>query len=310
MCRLATFLLAFTGLALVMAGTALADIVYLEGGGRVEGVVTDLGSRVKVEGLHGFVLLKKSKIRFQQKTPFITEIYAEKRSRIDDRKADDHYRLAMWCRRNGLGKRATAHLDRSLELDPDHANTRATLGHVKYKDVWLSRGDALNARMAERGFVRYQDRWFTEAGLLAYLDARREELKIEAMAERLRAEREALARKEREDEERLKLLVAERRMVEDALAAAEQTRRERDELLRQNRDLIDLMRERSYSSGWYGGWGIYGSWYGGGYLGRRIWRPMHRATTFSMGGSFRSTFPTGGGLRIRRGNVRLGGAFR
>jgi len=300
MCRLATYLLAFTGLFLVTAVPALADIVFLEGGGQVEGVVTDLGSQLKIQGLHGSVLVKKSKVRFHQKTPFITEIYADKRSRIDDGKADDHYRLAMWCRRNGLKKHGKAHLDRALELDPDHANTRATLGHVKFKEVWLSRGDALNARMAERGFVRYQGRWFTEAGLLAYLDARREEQKIEAEADRRRAEREALARKEREEEERLKLLVAERRMVEDALASAQQTRRERDELLQQNRDLINLMRDRSWSYGWYGGWGIYGGGYGIGYVGRRICRPLRYATPFSARGGF----------RISRGNVHVRGTFR
>jgi hypothetical protein len=263
MIRPVTFLLAFAGLIALVPSPILADIVFLEGGGQVEGVVTDLGSKVKIQGLNGSVLVRKSKIADHMKTPFVTEIYAGKLRAIDADKADDHYRLAMWCRRNGLPKQGSLLLDKTLELDPDHERARGTLGHVNFKGVWLTAAAAVDASMAERGFLRYQGRWYTEAGLTAYLDARREELKIEAEAERRRVEREALARKAREDEERLKLLTAERKMVEDALAAAQQTRKERDELLQQNRDLIDLMRDRSWDRGWYGGWGYVGGWYGG-----------------------------------------------
>lgn len=300
MSRLVMLLLAVTALILAIPLPVFADILFLEGGGRVEGVVTDLGSRVKVQGLSGSVLVKKSEVLQHQKAPFITEIYADKSSRIDDGVADEHYRLAMWCRRNGLKKQGAAHLDRALELDPDHADTRATLGHVKFKGVWLSRGDALNAKMADRGFIKYEGRWFTEAGLLAWLDARREEQKIEAEAERRRVEREALARQQREEEERLALIEAERKVVEDALAAAQQTRRERDELLAQNRNLIDLLRFRSFDDGWYGGWMSYGNWYGAGYVGRRICGPVQYVAPRSAGWGF----------RINRGNVAVRGAFR
>ena len=273
MIRPLTFLLAFAGLVILATSPVLADIVFLKGGGQVEGVVTDLGSKVKIQGLNGSVLVRKSKIADHMKTPFVTEIYADKLRGIDAENADAHYRLAMWCRRNGLPKQGSLHLDRTLELDPDHERARGTLGHVNFKGVWLTAAAAVDASMAERGFLRYQGRWYTEGGLTAYLDARREELKIEAEAERRRVEREGLARKAREDEERLKLLTAERKMVEDALAAAQQTRKERDELLQQNRDLIDLMRDRSWDRGWYGGWGYVGRWYvrrwygGGGWLG-------------------------------------------
>jgi len=313
MIRHSTLLLALAGLILLVSPAALADIVFLEGGGRVEGVVTDLGKKVKVQGLNGSVTVLKSKIADHMKTPFVTEIYADKFGRIDSDSADDHYRLAMWCRRNMLKKRAAAHLSRALELDPDHEDTRATLGHVNFKGVWLSSGEALEASMAERGFLRFQGRWYTEAGLLAYLDARREEQKIEAEAERRRAEREALARQAREEEEKLKLLQAERKAVEDALAAAEQTRRERDELLRQNRDLIDLMRDRSwdygrygygawmyYGAGCYGGAGIYGAGYGVRYVRRRVCRPL--AHPLPISGAI--------GFRQARGNVHIRGVFR
>ncbi len=311
MIRPSTLLSALASFILLLAPAAFADIVFLEGGGRVEGVVTDLGNKIKVQGLNGSVIVSKSKIADHMKTPFVTEIYADKFGRIDSHSANDHYRLAMWCRRNKLKKRADAHLSRALELDPDHEDARATLGHVNFKGVWLSSGDALEASMAERGFLRFQGRWYTEAGLLAYLDARREEQKIVAEAERRRAERDALARRAREEEEKLKLLKAERKAVEDALAAARQIRRERDELLRQNRDLIDLMRDRSwgyggygswmyYGAGCYGGTGIYGAGYGVRYVRRRVCRPLAHPLPISGAIGFRQT----------RGNVHIGGVFR
>ena len=311
MIRCSTLLPALAGLILLLAPAAVADIVFLQGGGRVEGVITDLGTKIKVQGLNGSVIVKKSKIADHMKTPYVTEIYADKFGRIDSDSANDHYRLAMWCRRNKLKKRADAHLSRALELDPDHKDARATLGHVNFNGVWLSSGEALEASMAERGFLRFHGRWFTEAGLRAYLDARREEQKIEAEAERRRAEREALARQAREEEEKLKLLEAERTAVEDALAAAEQTRRERDELLRQNRDLIDLMRARFwdyggygswlyYRAGYYGGAGIYGAGYGVRYVRRRVCRPL--AHPLPISGAI--------GFRQGRGRVRIGGVFR
>lgn len=300
MTRPATIPLACTAMLLLLASSVHADIVFLEGGGRVEGVVLELGAKVRITGLNGAVVVRKSQILDIQKTPFITEIYADKLSRIDDDQADDHYRLAMWCRRNGLKKHVQPHLDRALELDPGHANTRATLGQVKWQGVWLTRADALSASMAERGFILYQGQWYTEAGLLALLDARREELKIEAEVERRRAEREALARKVREEEERIKLLQAERKAVEDALADAQQVRRERDALLQQNRDLINLMRDWSWNSGWYSGWGFYGGWPAVSTVGRRIWRSP----------AYHTPFPARGGFDLGCGNVNVRGAAR
>ena len=98
-------------LVLFVVSPALhADILYLEGGGRVEGVVTDEGKSVRVQGLHGSVLVRKSKILDRQVTPYVTEIYEEKLGAMDEGDADAHHRLAVWCRKNGLKKRMAAHL--------------------------------------------------------------------------------------------------------------------------------------------------------------------------------------------------------
>ena len=44
-------------------------------------------------------------------------------------------RLAEWCRTNSLTEQRKVHLERVLELDPDHAKARQALGYMKDKDT-------------------------------------------------------------------------------------------------------------------------------------------------------------------------------
>jgi hypothetical protein len=173
----------------------------------------------------------------------------------------------------------------------------------------MTREDADDLRMARAGFVRFEGRWYTEAGLGAYLEARRELLKLEALAAAHRAEREAALRKAREEEERIAKIAAERKAIEAALARAEADRIARDELIRENQRLLD--RLRAANSGW--GYDGYGYGYGSRY---RSWWPYggSRYVGASHGSSRRHDHGRRGGATLgfswTRGNFRVRGVVR
>ena len=56
--------------------------------------------------------------------------YLERRARTPDR-AEDHWKLALWCDQNGLKPQAVAHLHRVVELDPRREAAWKRLGFKK-----------------------------------------------------------------------------------------------------------------------------------------------------------------------------------
>ncbi len=71
--------------------------------------------------------------------------------------AEDHYRAAQWCAKQGLRDLAQAHYLRVIELDPNHKLARAAVDHTLSSDTgrWIRRED----QMSERGKVYYKGKW-------------------------------------------------------------------------------------------------------------------------------------------------------
>uniref|UniRef100_UPI00301CF597 hypothetical protein n=1 Tax=Paludisphaera sp. TaxID=2017432 RepID=UPI00301CF597 len=63
--------------------------------------------------------------------------YFERRARTAD-KADDQYRLALWCEENGLVEPMVAHLRRALQLDPGREGAWRRLGFRKVGNRWVN----------------------------------------------------------------------------------------------------------------------------------------------------------------------------
>lgn len=68
---------------------------------------------------------------------------------------DAQWQLAEWCRENRLLTQRQAHLERVIELDPEHAAARRALGFQKHSGRWVTQEEL----MTERGYVRYKGRW-------------------------------------------------------------------------------------------------------------------------------------------------------
>jgi hypothetical protein len=73
------------------------------------------------------------------------------------RSADDHYRLALWCKDQGLAAYALREQRAVVTLDPDHRAARRALGFEQVRGRWVS-GKEL---MAAKGFVEHDGAWVT-----------------------------------------------------------------------------------------------------------------------------------------------------
>lgn len=83
------------------------------------------------------------------------EEYAKRKPEFPDT-VEGQFALAQWCRDNNLYTQRKIHLNRVIELDPNHADARRMLGYVQLEPgEWATQEDI----MQSRGFVKYRGRW-------------------------------------------------------------------------------------------------------------------------------------------------------
>lgn len=84
--------------------------------------------------------------------------YRRARERYSDT-ADGQFALAQWCEEKGLANQTRAHLNRVLELEPNHLAARAALGFEWIGGLWVSReerlADARQAREEQESLAKW-----------------------------------------------------------------------------------------------------------------------------------------------------------
>jgi tetratricopeptide (TPR) repeat protein len=99
------------------------------------------------------------------------------------------WKLAEWCRAQGLVEERMRHLTRVIELEPDHIAARRALGYVQLDGEWTTRADDLTAK----GYQLYRGEWRT-AQDIALIEARaKEKLLAKQWLQRLKRWRGELA---------------------------------------------------------------------------------------------------------------------
>ena len=68
---------------------------------------------------------------------------------------EGQWQLAQWCLEHKLNVERQPHLQRVVELDPDHREARAALGYSKVDGTWVQ-PDQL---MKQKGYVLYKGKW-------------------------------------------------------------------------------------------------------------------------------------------------------
>jgi tetratricopeptide (TPR) repeat protein len=148
-------LLAGAGLA---AWTAVADVVVLNNDGRVTGTLVNPNESPRknyvIKTDAGEITLDKSQVKeVITQSPDERE-YEKIRFTFPDT-VEAQWKLAEWCREKGLSAQRTAHLERVIDLDPDHKQARAALGYGQFDGRWIRREDL----MKERGYVWHKGRY-------------------------------------------------------------------------------------------------------------------------------------------------------
>ncbi|WP_197525529.1 HEAT repeat domain-containing protein [Pseudobythopirellula maris] len=137
------------------ARLACAESVELETGGRVEGALIRDGandrSRVTLELSNGRLVLDRSQVdRITTEPTEKTEYTLRAPTTPDNTEAQ--WAFALWCRDRGLSDQMRTHLERVVQLDPNHEEARLLLGYQQVNGGWVTREQLLEAR----GLVRYE----------------------------------------------------------------------------------------------------------------------------------------------------------
>jgi hypothetical protein len=203
--------------AVLLAGAAVADEVFLKGGGRLSGrIVSRTEATIEVDVGAGRIGVPASSVlRIEEGRSPLHE-YEERAGRIAAGDADGWIALAQWAEGKGLGTQAREAYHRALAASPDDPRANAALGNVRMGGRWVSEDESYRAR----GYVQYEGEWVTAA-------------------ERDAMERAHAAEDERERERR----AADQRVREAEARAAEAEARAREAEAQQATEGIPL---------WYG----------------------------------------------------------
>ncbi len=145
----------------VAVPTAMGEVFVLKTGGRVTGqwLNRDESPRktyvVKLAG-GGQLTLQKSQVKqVLRASPEQVEYERIRPSYADT--VQGQWDLSAWCLERRLSAQRKTHLERIIELDPDHVKARRALGYDQHNGKWMKRDEL----MRSQGYVRYKGRWVT-----------------------------------------------------------------------------------------------------------------------------------------------------
>ena len=149
--------LAAAAALLLSPAAALADIVELVDGRKIEGKILSVEDGiVAVEAKFGVLKFKAAEIKSIERGE--TEWERLRREANEAREAlpaeataDQVLAVAQAAREADLYQMEDELAARALELDPDHAATRRFLGQVKHEGEWVDEAVALRSQAREKG---------------------------------------------------------------------------------------------------------------------------------------------------------------
>ena len=147
------------GLLLAPAGALRADLFVLSTGGNISGELVNRDESPR----RSYVIRTPEGGQVTIHSDQIKQIIPQSAAELEYEKVRPTYpdtvqgqwELAQWCRERGLVKERKVHLERIVELDPNHLDARRALGHNNYDGVWMT----LEQWKQKQGYVRYGGRW-------------------------------------------------------------------------------------------------------------------------------------------------------
>lgn len=158
-----------------VAGVAHGDVFVLSTGGEIHGELLNPNEAPRQRYVirpytGGKVTVSAAAVTEVVKQQPIEVAYDQMKLEFGDTIAGQ-WKLAEWCRDNGLMAQRDAHLQRVVELDPDHGEARRLLGFDRVGDRWMTRDEV----MKSRGYVKHNGRWVVrqQADIFAKRDKER-----------------------------------------------------------------------------------------------------------------------------------------
>jgi len=144
---------------LLSGGLAFAEVIELKDGGKLDARVVKRGGLQLTIETDGIQLLVPEDIvktvNGEKLPPDYLSLYDQRRQ-LAGKDADEHYRLALWCRQHKLEDQAKSELLQVVKIDPKHEDARELLGHQIYKNAWYT-----PEQLKAKGLVQHQGQWLT-----------------------------------------------------------------------------------------------------------------------------------------------------
>lgn len=155
----------------MLCGTVRGDVFHLHNGGRIVGTLVEPEPdphaekaeaslaweprpwRIKTSAGAVVVLSREAVAEHVRVRPALEEYERVKPTFPDT--VEGQWRLAEWCREQDLVTLRKKHLERVVELDPEHEAARRGLGHVHLDGQWAHPREV----MQTRGYVEHRGRW-------------------------------------------------------------------------------------------------------------------------------------------------------
>jgi hypothetical protein len=179
---------------------ALADEVYLKGGGRFSGEIVEQTEDSVTVDIGGGVLTApmSTVVRIERGVSPLQE-YRKRAAAIPAGDAEAWRQLARWAHGHSLSSQAWDAYSEVVAILPDDEEANRALGRVLLDGRWVTEEESYRAR----GYVEFEGQWMTPGEKQAILENRRarEEAAQRANEEKIQAiQAEIDAEKAREDE--------------------------------------------------------------------------------------------------------------
>jgi hypothetical protein len=146
--------------AVLLAGAAAADELYLKGGGRLSGrIVSRTETTIEVDVGAGRIGVPTSSVLRIEEGRSPLQEYEERAGRLAPGDVEGWVALGEWATTKGLGTQAREAYHRALAASPDDPRANGALGNVKTNGKWVSEEESYRAR----GYVQYEGEWVTAA---------------------------------------------------------------------------------------------------------------------------------------------------
>ena len=129
---------ALLGSILILASSsAIADVIHLKSGGRIEGTITQQDSdSLTVRTLVGTVTVPRDTVERIEEKPSVLDEYVRRKEKAPDT-PEAQVALAEWCEEHEITSAWRVHMKRAIELDTNCAAARKALGYVRVGGLWV-----------------------------------------------------------------------------------------------------------------------------------------------------------------------------